>query len=210
MKFETAAAEETNLPLDVDQAAHRAGITVPSFRTLMSKINGTPADLRTPAKTGERARKYDLDKLDAWIRAGRPVGDSAAQEPQGPPVHVAATATWTGTRWNIAAEDPQTSVAAGDLKTAMRTVAEEAASLMGIPGRVVLDLSFDVDAAARRKWSEAADLRARGEELQRQAAQKRREVVRALVETGMSLPDIGQVLGISYSRVQQINTGDNP
>ena len=125
-------------------------------------------------------------------------------------MHVPATATWTGTRWIVVAQDPQASAAATDLKTAMRTVAEEVTSRRGSPGRVVLDLSFDVDPSATRKWSEAADLRARGEELQRQAAQKRREVVRAFVETGMSLPDIGQVLGISYSRVQQINSGNNP
>lgn len=210
MTFETAPAEETNLPLDVDQAAARAGLTVPSFRTLMSKINGTPADLRTPPSAGERARRYDLDKLDAWIRAGRPVGDHTVHDTTGSGVHVPATATWTGTRWIVVVQDPQASAAAPDLKTAMRTVAEEVTSQRGTPERVVLDLSFDVDATARRKWSEATDLRARGEALQRQAAQKRREVVREFVETGMSLPDIGQVLGISYQRVQQINTGDNP
>ncbi|MEE2571056.1 hypothetical protein V1638_16915 [Pseudarthrobacter sp. J64] len=133
MTFETSSAQEANRSLDVDQAAARAGLSVASFRALMSKINGTPEDLRTPPKAGERARQYDPDKLDEWIRAGRPISDFRAQAGEGPSVHIPATATWAGNRWNITTDAPHVSASAPDLKTATRTATEDVNGQLFLP-----------------------------------------------------------------------------
>ncbi|WP_309081595.1 hypothetical protein [Zhihengliuella sp.] len=59
--------------LSLEDAAQLAGMHPATFRQRMTRLNGTPADLRAPHIPGERARRYDSRKLNAWIDQGKPV-----------------------------------------------------------------------------------------------------------------------------------------
>ena len=87
--------------LTVEEAAKRVGMTLAYFRTTMTKLNNSGQDLRTPAQPGERARKYDPAKLDAWKAAGAKVPKNDLSIPKAKPDarEIAATATRKGNHW---------------------------------------------------------------------------------------------------------------
>lgn len=59
--------------LSLKEAAQLAGMPASTFRQAMTRLNGTPSDLRTPHVPGERARRYDPQRLAEWIDRGKPL-----------------------------------------------------------------------------------------------------------------------------------------
>ncbi|WP_375432798.1 hypothetical protein [uncultured Friedmanniella sp.] len=77
----------------------------------------------------------------------------------------------------------------------------------------VLEESVEVDVipviseSTRRHMTAAAEARTEYEEAQKRAARESRAAARELAKAGLSMRDIGKVMGVSFQRAQQLVKG---
>lgn len=187
--------------VDPERAAALAGIQPATFRSLMSRLNGTPSDLRAPRTPGARARRYDVAKLEAWIEAGKPIPEAADADAS----EVRATASHGEWQWVGVAEHPQVRVSASTLQALRRALQAAAAATLHVPQRsVAVSLSIEPPAVA------AADLARRKEakEAARKAhlaiSESTRAAAVSLQAEGLTQADIAEILDLTQQAVQQI------
>lgn len=205
--YENVPLTDTPHALTVEQAAERIGRTPAYFRTIMSKLNHGGRDLRTPAQPGERARRYDLDKLDAWVAEGMPVPAETTTVPTPRPDarRIKATATRTGTMWTVTMDEINQGTETKDLRNAHRIAHALAVKKTGLaPDEVTIDLTFELPTEAAKKWEEAKAKEAEAKAATVLAAKLSRQVIQDLQAEGCTYQDIGEMLGISYQRAQQL------
>lgn len=199
---------EIPMALSIEEAAQRVGMKVAYFRTTMTKLNASGRDLRTPAQPGERARKYDVDKLDAWKAEGLPVPKDSLRVPQAKPGarEINATATRKGSHWLVDLPEIGQGTQTENLRNAQRVSHALAVEKLGVsPDEVSVNLSIVLPADAARKWEEAKSREREAREAAALASNLSREVVRDLKGQGFTFQDIGEVLGISMQRAQQLS-----
>jgi hypothetical protein len=73
-----------------------------------------------------------------------------------------------------------------------------------------LDVTYDLPDSVRRRLAEADRLRQESDAAKSAAAAESRAAARELVESGLSLRDTAQLLGLSYQRVHQLVYEDRP
>lgn len=192
--------------LEADEAARLAGMSTRSFLTQMSKLNGSPGELRLPKEPGKRAHTYDEARLRAWIASGKPLPG-----PRTAPVHadaaaVEAQASWDGRSWSLRAAGIETSStkladAADSLRT---TIARDRGAE---PSDVALDLRFEGGLDAVRLWDDGRQLRKESDDMRKHAAQLQHEACVVLAARGISQADIAVLFGVSRPLIQRTLSG---
>lgn len=91
----------------------------------------------------------------------------------------------------------------------VREIGEMARDLIAVttgadPASFTIDVSFELPESVLAALSTAAELRDQAAQAKHAAAVKTRIAARELQATGMSLRDIGAVLGVSYQRAFQL------
>lgn len=198
---------EIGIALTIEEAAQRAGMTVPYFRTLMGKLNGTEEDLRTAAEPGVRARKYDINKVDAWKKAGNPVPKDAIRVAQAKPGArtIEATATRQGGRWLVDLPEIGQGTQTENLRNAERMAHTLAVTKLEVaPDEVAINLTYTLPEAASTKWQQAKDREREAKDIAAQATRLKAETVQELRDQGYTLTDIGEMMGMSPQRAQQL------
>lgn len=204
--FENVPVEEITYALSADDAAKRLGMNVGTFRGLMSQLNGTELDLRAPARAGERARQYDLHRLDEWKGQGmpRPAMASPAQDAR----PVTATAERVGKFWRVMIEDTGQETTADNLRHARELVLALASEALETPAAgLSVQLTPTLPAAAREGLEAARESEREAQRLASEAAQVRRQAVRDLRAQGFSIDDLAELLALSRQRVSQLAQG---
>lgn len=208
MTYENTPHPDIDATLTAEEAATKAGYTVGWFRTAMSKLNKAGNDLRAPARPGERARRYDVDKLNAWIEGGKIIPDGkggddadAAHTIQGTAKHT--NGTWTGTL------ESGENVTGKTLRALQANAAALAAQGLDVPANQVrVQLDIETPGEAGERWAEAARKNEEGQRLIAQATEERHAVIAELRATGgFTQEDIATMLGISQQRVTQYLQG---
>lgn len=209
MSYENAPHTDTALTLE--DAAALAGYTVNGFRTTMSKLNKAGNDLRAPARAGERARRYDEDKIKQWIQAGKPVPDPLSSRPSAGAREIPGTAqhvngTWTATMPEFG--NGGTAVAK-NLRALHENATALAAQHLGMQAEqisVQLDITAPGDAGAR--WAGTVEKKDQGQKMISEAIEERQTIIADLKAAGgFTNDDIAAMLGISPQRVQQLSNG---
>jgi hypothetical protein len=72
------------------------------------------------------------------------------------------------------------------------------------PGDITLNIDIEMPADVRAHLDKAAELRMRAESVRRQASAEHHAAARALRERGLTVRDIGRILGVSYQRAHQL------
>lgn len=208
MTYENTPHPDIEAALTLEDAAALAGYTVAGFRTTMSKLNKAGNDLRAPARPGERARRYDADKLKAWIQGGKQVPDrlsSPAANPNATVIRAAAqhaNGTWTATL-----ENGGTAVGK-NLRALHDNAAALAAQALGVGAdQVSVQLDITPPGEVAQKWAETVEQKAKGQEMISAAIEERGRIVAALKRDNFTNDDIAAMLGISSQRVQQHSKG---
>ncbi|MBG6184719.1 hypothetical protein IWX65_002697 [Arthrobacter sp. CAN_A214] len=199
---------EIDIALTIEEAAQRAGMTVPYFRTLMGKLNGTEDDLRTPVQPGVRARKYDINKVDAWKAAGTPIRKEAIRVPQAKPGarQIEATATRQGTRWIVDLPEIGQGTQTENLRNAERMAHTLAVTKLGVAlDEVAINLTYTLPETASTKWQQSKDREREAKDIAAQAARLKAETVHDLRDQGYTFQDIGEMLSMSPQRAQQLS-----
>lgn len=199
---------EIPIALSLEEAAQRVGMNVAYFRTTMTKLNASGRDLRTPTQPGERARKYDIDKLDAWKAEGLTVPKDSLRVPRPKPGarEIAATVTRKGAYWIVDLPEISQGTQTDNLRNAHRISHALAVEKLGVdPDEVTVNLTINLPADAARKWDEAKAREREGREAAASAASISRQVVQDLKAQGITLQDIGELLGLSMQRAQQLS-----
>jgi hypothetical protein len=194
--------------LTLEEAAKKAGYTVNGFRTTMSKLNKAGHDLRAPARAGERARRYDADKLKAWIEGGKVVPDRLKNTAPAKDARIIqATAKHTKETWTATLETGGTAV--GKTLHALRAnAAALAAQELDLPAnQVSVQLDVTPPQEVAELWAQTVEEKTRGQELISAAIEKRHGIVAGLKDDGFTNDDIAAMLGISAQRVQQHTKG---
>ncbi|WP_155854510.1 hypothetical protein [Arthrobacter sp. MA-N2] len=185
------------LPLTLRQAAKWAGQDVMSFKALADSLNGTPADLRLSGNRG--MARYDLGRLRRWL------SDRGVPEESPGSDTVKITASWDGARWTVQDPERSISVTGPRLMAAQRSLARRLAQ--GFPialDRIHFSVVFEAESPGAIAWTEAESLKVRADELLNKAGKLRVDAIGELVKEGMTPPEIAQVFGVSYQRIQQI------
>lgn len=205
--YENVPLTDTPHALTAEEAAQRVGRSPSYFRVTMSKLNHSGRDLRTPAQPGERARKYDLDKLDAWVADGMPVPAETNTIPTPKPNarQIQATATRTPTGWTVTMDEINQGTHTENLRNAQRIAHALAVEKTGLaPDKITVNLTVNLPTDAATHWNEAKTKEAEAKTAAALAAKLSRQVVQDLQAQGCTLSDIGQMLGISNQRAQQL------
>ncbi|WP_190817249.1 hypothetical protein [Saccharopolyspora pogona] len=71
-----------------------------------------------------------------------------------------------------------------------------------------LDVTISLPPEVQERLEHAAELRSRAAHAQGQAAEELRGAARTLHDQGMSMREIGEILGISYQRAHQLVSGN--
>lgn len=205
--YENVPLTDTPHALTADEAAKHVGRTPAYFRVMMSKLNHSGRDLRTPAQPRERARKYDLDKLNAWAAEGMPIPTETNTIPTPKPnarkIH--ATATRTGTMWTVTMDEINQGTQTENLRNAHRIAHALAVQKTGLPtDEITIILTTNLPTEAAKKWEEAKQKQAEAKTATALAAKLSRQVVQDLQAQGCTYLDIGEMLGISHQRAQQL------
>ena len=83
------------------------------------------------------------------------------------------------------------------------------ATLRGLaPTDIALEIDIALPADVRQRLDEAANLREQEAEMRRAAADNVRVAATSLHRSGISLRDIGKLLGVSFQRAGQLVRGD--
>lgn len=210
-KFENVPLTAEPHALSVEDAAARAGRSVAYFRSTMSKLNKAGRDLRTTAQPGEGARRYDLDKLDAWISDGQPVPDAAPSIPTPRPdartIQARATRNTTRNAWTVTMDEIGQGTETENLRNAHRIAHALAVEKLGVsPDQVTVNLIPELPTDAADRWQQAKTAQEEAAAATRRAAALSRQVVQELKSHGCTYQDIGELLGISQQRAQQLAT----
>jgi DNA-directed RNA polymerase specialized sigma24 family protein len=81
--------------------------------------------------------------------------------------------------------------------------------MTGEPAETIdLDVSISLPPEVQERLDRAEELRSRAAHAQGQAAEELRGAARTLRDHGMSMREIGEVLGISYQRAHQLVSGN--
>lgn len=195
------------LALTLEEAAQRVGMKTAYFRTTMTKLNAGGRDLRTPPKAGERARRYDIDKLDAWKAEGCPVPKDAPGIPKAKPGarEVTATATRKGAHWLVELPEINQGTQTENLRSAHRISHALAVEKLGLaPDEVTVNLQITLPDDAAEKWDRAKEREREAREAAADASALSRQVVQDLRGQGLTLQDISELLGLSPQRVHQL------
>ncbi|MGP5700724.1 hypothetical protein ACTXPA_17625 [Glutamicibacter arilaitensis] len=199
--------------LTLEQAADKANIKPAYFRYLMSQLNGTNLDLRTPPEPGERARRYSAQKLAAWIKNDKPlpsseaateVGDSDSQR------HLAGKAvrTTNGNGWTVSVDDPSVLVEASTLQRAWALSRMKAAEALGVElEELVVDVTVQFPANQAAHFETSRQLAAEAEATRLKAEQHRLEGIHGLVKAGWRNNEIAAAMGMTPQRIQQLLAG---
>lgn len=205
--YENVPLIDTPHALTADEAAKHVGRTPAYFRTIMSKLNHGGRDLRTPAQPGERARKYDLDKLTAWVTEGMPIPTETNTIPTPKPNarKINATATRTGTTWTVTMDEIGQGTTTENLRNAHRIAHALAVKKTGLaPDEVTIALTFELPTETAHQWETAKQKQAEAKTATALAAKLSRQVVLDLQAQGLTYLDIGELLDISHQRAQQL------
>lgn len=207
-QFENVPITTEPHALTVEEAATRAGRSVPYFRTVMSKLNNAGQDLRTPAQRGERARRYDLDKLDAWIAQGMPVptAEPATPTPRADArtIHARAVRN-TRNAWTVTMEEIGQGTETENLRNAQKIAHALAVETLRVePDQVTITLTPELPTDAAEQWETAKTEQEAAKTAASRAAALSRQVVQDLKKQGCTYQDIGTLLGISHQRAQQL------
>ncbi|MDQ0028558.1 helix-turn-helix domain-containing protein [Arthrobacter bambusae] len=193
-----AGVPSREAPLTLRQAATRAGLDVKSFKVLADALNGTAADLRLAGNRG--AARYDPVRLRDWL-ARRSVADES-------PLTVRIRASWDGAQWTVRDMERPVSVTGPRLMAAQRSLAEQLAEVLQVGGeRLVFDVAYEADRPGILSWVRAESLKVRADELLNEAGRRRVEAVLGLMAEGVTPPEIAEVFGVSYQRIQKILAG---
>lgn len=186
--------------LTAEEAAKLTGYTTAWFRTAMSKLNKAGHDLRTPKQPGERARRYDLDKVTAWIEDGKKIPNGKKADENA--TVIVATAEHVNGLWRA-------TLASGEVATGktLRVLQDNADALVSGTGEgEVFRVQLEVNAPGQtaERWAAAAQKQEDGNKLIAQASEERQNLIAQLRATGGFIQeDIATMLGISQQRVTQ-------
>ncbi|MFK0005011.1 helix-turn-helix domain-containing protein [Paenarthrobacter sp. NPDC090522] len=207
MTYENTPHPDIDAALTAEDGAKLAGLSVGGFKNAMSKLNKAGHDLRAPAQPGIRARRYDVDKLTAWIEAGKTIPGAADPTDENTQA-VQATAQHVNGIWSATLETGET--VTGKTIRALQSNADALASqVLGLPANQVR-VQFDIQApgTAGDRWAEAARKNDEGQKLLSQATEERHAVIAELrTSGGFTQDDIAAILGISQQRVTQYLQG---
>lgn len=199
---------DNDAALTLEDAAKKAGQTVNGFRTTMSRLNKAGHDLRAPARPGERARRYDADKLAAWIAGGKIV-PARVQTPtpsEGGRI-ITATATHSNGTWTATLDTGNTAIAK-NLHTLQTNAAALAAQELNVPtDQVSVHLDITPPGDIGDRWAKTVEEKKRGQEIISAAVEARHGIVADLKADQFTNEDIAAMLGISVQRVQQHSKG---
>lgn len=203
MSYTTEPHPEIDGGIALEDAAKAAGLAPDSFAVTMSRLNKSGRDLRSPARPGERARRYDAEKLAAWISEGKPV-PARRQAPAPGAKTVQGTAAHENGVWTARLESGDT-VKAKTI-TALRSAAQEkvAEKLALTTDQVDVQLTITAPQGVAEQWQEAADELAHAEALMQASKAKRLALVASLKVT-FTNDDIAAMLGLSPQRVHQLS-----
>lgn len=191
--------------LTLRQAALQAGQDMNTFKGVADVLNGTGMDLRVPGNRG--IPRYDPERLAQWLR----VQKGRRESPEQGPVPVKISAVWDGLQWTVGDPERSVSVSGPRLATIQRSLADRIASLLrSRSDRIRFGIDFVVDSPAVRSWTEADQLKLRAHKLLNESGRKRQEAITALVNEGMSVPEIAEVFGMSSQRIRQIVADTKP
>lgn len=193
-----AGVPSREAPLTLRQAAMRAGMDVMSFKVLADALKGTVADLRLAGNRG--VARYDPVRVRDWL--------TSRSVPGGSPLTVQIRARWDGEQWMVRGGERPVSVSGPRLMAAQRALAERLAEVLQVEGdELVFDVVYEVDRPGILAWVRAESLKVRADELLNEAGRRRLEAVRGLMAEGVTPPEIAEVLGVSYQRIQKILAG---
>jgi hypothetical protein len=168
---------------------------VMSFKVLADALNGTVADLRLAGNRG--TARYDPVRVRDWLTSRSVPGRS--------PLRVQIRASWDGEQWTVRDGERPVSVSGPRLMAAQRSLAERLAEVLQVEGgRLVFDVVYEVNRPGILAWVRAESLKVRADELLNEAGRQRVEAVRGLMAEGVTPPEIAEVLGVSYQRIQKI------
>ena len=190
-----AGAPPWEAPLTLRQAAQRAGQDVRVFKALADDLNGGEGDLRLPGNRG--AARYDPERLRRWLKDR----EAPQESPDADAVQI--TASWDGAQWTVRDGESGVSVTRPRLMGAQRYLAARLAQALG-RDRIQFDVVYEADRPDVLSWAEAESLKVRADALLNEAGRLRLEAIQGLMNEGMTPPEIAEVFGISYQRVQQI------
>ena len=192
-------------PLTLRQAALQAGQDIKTFKGVTDVLNGTGMDLRVAGNRG--IPRYDPERLAQWLR----VQKGRHERPEQGPVPVKISAVWNGVQWTVGDPERSVSVSGPRLATVQRSLAERIARLLRTSSdRIRFGIDFAVDSPAVRSWTEADQLKLRAHKLLNESVRKRQEAITALVNEGMTTPEIAEVFGMSSQRIRQIVADAKP
>lgn len=203
VSYENVPHPDIDATLDAETAAAIAGYSLRGFRTAMSRLNNTPHDLRAPKRVGERGRRYDADRLRAWLGSGKAFPDAAgAGSEASHTIH--AVAEFSDGQW--VADVPGAGIAVGtSLRALSRNARVAGGKALGVdPDDVDVRLEAKVPDDATGLLRSSKDKESRAKALQEQARRDQQRAVALLLGRGWSQADVAHAFGISFQRVQQI------
>ncbi|MGO4859555.1 hypothetical protein [Arthrobacter sp. 2MCAF14] len=117
-------------------------------------------------------------------------------------------ATWDGAQWTIRDVERSVSVTGPRLMAAQRSLAERLAEVLRVGGdQILFDVAYEAVCPGVLAWVQAESLKVRADELLNEAGRRRVYAIRGLMGEGMTPPEIAEVLGVSYQRIQKILAG---
>lgn len=116
---------------------------------------------------------------------------------------VQITASWDGAQWTVRDGESGASVTRPRLMGAQRYLAARLAQALG-RDRIQFDVVYEADRPDVLSWAEAESLKVRADALLNEAGRLRLEAIQGLMNEGMTPPEIAEVFGVSYQRIQQI------
>jgi len=167
---------------------------------MADNLNGMAADLRVRGTRG--TPRYDPARLQRWLLEQETSGGGNGQ---GSCVLVRVSASWDGMQWTVWDASRSISATGPRLAAAQRSVATQIARLLQIGSHhIQFEVAFERDHAAMLAWSEAEAMKARANEVLNALGCKRLEAIDKLMSEGVTIPEIGDVVGMSYQRTQAI------
>lgn len=207
MNYENTPHPDVDAALTLEEAARFVGYTPNGFRSAMSRLNRSGKDLRAPARPGERARRYDPDKLRSWVNNGKPIPDvTPAPKPgantiTGIAVH--AGGIWTATLPKIGA-----TAVGRNLRALHQNASAAAAQALGTTADGInIKLEIIPPGDAGQRWTSTVEKKKKGQEMIAAAIEERQGIVADLKKANFTYEDIGMMLGISAPRARQLAAG---
>ena len=203
MTFENVPFEDIPNTLTLEEAAKITGFSEAYFKSVMSGLNNTAGDIRAPRTPGERARRYDGDKLAQWIKAGKPQGGSYPHTP-GTTV-IKGTASLGSNGWTGTIHEPPVTTAASKMPELRRSLAALAAEKLNVEVRdVVVELEIEPPFTARPHLERMRQISAQIDALTKESENERLAAVTKMRDAGLVHEEIAPILGLSTARITQL------